>query len=127
MEMAQNNHRRPLLRQHLLEARHPFAVTIQNQDLVEFWIKLLDPSDDASRASEIATPPVCVGRRLCARGRKNFVENIAQKLKVLLGDMLPNHVTTSSFTANSLKSGTPAACALALSTLSGARPDRPIV
>ncbi len=49
-----------------------------------------------------------------------------QDTRVKSGDIVPNHITTSFFTANSLKSETPAACALALSTLSGARPDRPI-
>ena len=77
--------RGPRLRQHLLEARHPFTVPIQNQDPVEFGIKLLDAGDDASRSPEIAARPVCEGRRLRARGRKNFVEDIAQKLKILLG------------------------------------------
>jgi hypothetical protein len=91
MEMAQNNHLRPLIGQHLLEARHPFTVPIQNQDLVEFGIKLLGAGDDACRSPEVAATPVCEGRGLRARGRKNFVEDIAKKLNVLRG----RHATES--------------------------------
>jgi hypothetical protein len=67
------------------ETGRPFAVAIQHQHLVEFGIKLLDTGDDAGRSPEIAALPASECRWLRARGRKDFIENIARELKGMHG------------------------------------------